>query len=100
MASFFFSTCSLLLGLAVTLVAAIPQENILTQVNLRIEGDKYTIYEGPIKTKGHDVTTASGGTHHCDGTNNEAYDGPGPTCTSALDDAARQFNFSWDGQVV
>jgi hypothetical protein len=68
-----------------------------TLVNLRIEGADKTIFEGRIVTRGHNVTTAEGGNHHCDGTNNNQNPSPGPTCTSALDDAARRHGFSWDG---
>ncbi|KAJ7051790.1 hypothetical protein C8F01DRAFT_922368, partial [Mycena amicta] len=68
-----------------------------TRVNLRIEGADKTIFEGVIVTMGHNVTTVSGGTHHCDGTNDGANVFPGPTCTSALDDAAKQGGFQWDG---
>lgn len=68
-----------------------------TVVNLRIEGADKTIFEGPVLTRGHNVTTATGGTHHCDGTNNHSNPLPGPTCTSALDDASRRHGFGWDG---
>jgi len=67
------------------------------QVNLRIEGENSTIFESPIFTKGHPVTTASGGTHHCDGTNNHANPTPGATCTSALADASELAHFTFDG---
>lgn len=66
-------------------------------VNLRVEGRTQTIFEGPVTTDGHDVTTATGGTHHCDGTNDNTEPQPGPTATSALDDAARLGAFTWDG---
>ncbi|KAG8691728.1 hypothetical protein FRC11_011591 [Ceratobasidium sp. 423] len=64
------------------------RQNPLTSVNVRIEGSSATLFEGTIDTKGRDVTTATGGTHRCDGTNNGANPVPGPTCTSALADAA------------
>lgn len=67
-------------------------------VNLRIEGETSTIFEDWIMTKGHNVTTASGGTHKCDGTNNHTNPTAGPTLTGALDDAARLKDFTWDGQ--
>lgn len=91
-----------------------------TEVNLRIEGVSNTIWEGKIKTGPRDVTTASGGTHHCeyptisfqepiwdnkrscftgDGTNNGANPVPGPTCTSALADFSALSLFKWDGTV-
>jgi len=66
-------------------------------VNLRIEGSATTIFEGTIVTRGHNVTTASGGNHHCDGTNNNENPLPGATCTSALDDANRKSHFTFDG---
>ncbi|KAF7341699.1 Surface cell-adhesion protein [Mycena sanguinolenta] len=75
----------------------IPAKNHPTPVNLRIEGADKTIFEGTIVTMGHNVTTVSGGTHHCDGTNDKANEFPGPTCTSALDDASKETGFQWDG---
>ncbi|KAF8808419.1 hypothetical protein BYT27DRAFT_7210823 [Phlegmacium glaucopus] len=69
-----------------------------TLVNLRIEGSEKTIFEGTVFTRGHNVTTVSGGTHHCDGTNNHANLHAGPTCTSALDDAAKVNGFTFDGR--
>jgi len=71
--------------------------NKKTLVNLRIEGSTSTIFEGPIMTRGHNVTTPSGGNHHCDGTNNNENPVPGPTCTSALDDASKLAKFPFDG---
>lgn len=65
--------------------------------NLRVEGATHTFYEGPILTYGHNVTTPSGGTHHCDGTNNNANPQAGPTCTAALSDASKLARFSFDG---
>ncbi|KAJ6549269.1 hypothetical protein DFH09DRAFT_1169427 [Mycena vulgaris] len=75
---------------------AIPAKNHPTPVNLRIEGANDTIFEGTVVTRGHNVTTASGGTNHCDGTNNGENEFPGPTCTSALADAAAANGFQWD----
>ena len=43
------------------------------------------------------MTTASGGTHPCDGTNNGAHPAPVPTATAALDDGARLSGLGWDG---
>jgi len=71
--------------------------NIGTIVNLRIEGLTTTIFEGPIFTRGHNVTTPSGGTHECNGLNSGANAKPGPTATSALADAARVAGFPFDG---
>ena len=73
--------------------------NIGTFVPLRIEGKDGTIFEGPIFTRGHNVTTPSGGDHHCDGTNLGAHRTPGPTATSALADAAKLKHFAFDGSV-
>jgi len=83
---------------ALTLLSwASPPANEPTLVNLRIEGGDRTIFEGSILTQGHDVTTPSGGTHRCDGTYKHANPFPGPTCTSALDDAAKKEGFPFDG---
>jgi hypothetical protein len=65
-------------------------------VTVRAEGASTTLLEVPVTSDGHDVTTPSGGTHPCDGTNNGAYPTPGPTPTAALDDAARANGVSWD----
>jgi hypothetical protein len=65
-------------------------------VTVRVEGASQTILEVPVTSDGHDVTTPSGGTHPCDGTNNGAHPSPVPTPTAALDDAARANNVSWD----
>src|SRR5438045_3948303 len=66
-------------------------------VKLRVEGASRTIFEGRITTDGHTVTTASGGSHKCDGTNGGANPTPGPSGTAALDDGARLGGFTWDG---
>ncbi|KAF9463971.1 hypothetical protein BDZ94DRAFT_1257897 [Collybia nuda] len=76
---------------------AAPNPNAGTIVNLRIEGRSHTIFEGPVFTRGHNVTTASAGTIHCDGTNHGINPEPGPTATTALDDAASIHGFTWDG---
>jgi hypothetical protein len=68
-----------------------------TVVKVRVEGATSTIFEGAVRTTGHDVTTAAGGTHRCDGTNNKANPEPGPTATAALDDAAALGGFTFDG---
>jgi len=68
-------------------------------VNLRIEGANKTHFEGFVLTKGHNITTALGGNHHCDGTNNHTNPHPGPTPNAALDDAAKKARFSFDGYV-
>jgi hypothetical protein len=79
------------LAIAAPAAAADP-----VSVNLRVEGQTQTIFDGPVTTDGHQITTQSGGTHPCDGTNNGAHPSPGPTATAALDDGARLNNFSWD----
>jgi hypothetical protein len=61
-------------------------------VNLRIEGASSTIFEGFVTT---DAKTIQG--HSCDGTNGGANPTPGPTMTSALDDASILHGFPWSG---
>ncbi|KAF8150197.1 hypothetical protein B0H34DRAFT_667001 [Crassisporium funariophilum] len=85
------------LALFAHLASASPAANKRTLVNVRIEGKDKTIFEGFVPTRGHNITTTSGGNHHCDGTNLNANSHPGPTCTSALDDAAKLHHFSFDG---
>jgi Bacterial Ig-like domain (group 3) len=66
-------------------------------VNVRVEGRSQTLFEGPVATYGHPVTSASGGTHQCDGTNNGANPSPGATNTTALADGLSTVGTSWDG---
>ena len=61
-------------------------------VNLRVEGADDTIFEGPVRTDGHAIEQDKNGPQPCDGTNGGANPTPGPTVTSALDDAV-----AWDG---
>src|ERR671914_2595408 len=82
----------LLLGVCAPPALAAPAAPIV-----RVEGASQTIFEGPVTTDGHVVTTESGGTHACDGTNDADDPVFGPTPTGALDDAARLGGFSWDG---
>ena len=84
---------------AVLALFSLAAPNQPTSVNLRVEGETATIFEGTVITTGHNVTTASGGNHHCDGTNNGENPLPGPICTSALDDASKLSHFAFDGYV-
>lgn len=77
---------------------AVPP-NLGTFVHLRVEGANRTIFEDLVFTRGHDVTSASGVKLGCNGTNDHANPLPGPTCTSALDDASKLGHFTWDGWV-
>lgn len=61
-------------------------------VDLRVEGADETIFEGPVRTDGHSIEQDKNGPQPCDGTNGGANPTPGPTVTSALDDAV-----AWDG---
>ncbi len=83
-----------LLCLAVAAPAALA---VPITVNLRVEGPSKTVFDGPVTTDGHDVTTAKGGTHRCDGTNDNVEPAPGPVPTAALDDAAKLAGFTIDG---
>ncbi|MER6914566.1 DUF4430 domain-containing protein [Streptomyces sp. NPDC000594] len=87
-----------LTGLAAAPTAqATPNTNAPVTVRLTVQGPNGALFQGKIRTKGHEVTTASGGTHRCDGTNNGAHLSKVPTPTAALDDAARKHHFTWDG---
>ncbi|GGX67638.1 hypothetical protein GCM10010298_35570 [Streptomyces microflavus] len=91
------------LGLALASAPAVAQPqatastNAPVKVSLTVKGPDGRLFKGKIKTKGHDVTTATGGTHRCDGTNAGANPSAVPTPTAALDDAARKRHFTWDG---
>ncbi len=85
---------ALVLGPAVDQALGAPSDQ-----GVRIEGLTSTIYEGVLRTDGHAVATASDGNtpRRCDGTNNGMNPSPGPTPTSASDDAMRSVGMSWDG---
>lgn len=89
---------ALIAALVLLSLAAAPAAlAVPVTVNLRVEGPARTVFDGPVTTDGHDVTTEAGGTHECDGTNGGAEPEPGPTATAALDDAARASGFTIDG---
>jgi hypothetical protein len=89
-------TRAVALAVAVSAIAAPAAAAAPVSVNLRVEGQSATIFDGPVTTDGHAVTTPSGGTHPCDGTNAGAFPAPVPTATAALDDGARLNGFTWD----
>ncbi|GGP33263.1 DUF4430 domain-containing protein [Streptomyces melanogenes] len=74
-----------------------PVPNAPVTVSLTVQGPDGPLFNGRVRTKGHDVTTVAGGTHKCDGTNGAAHPAAVPTPTAALDDAARRHHFTWDG---
>ena len=89
---------ALSLALLLTALAAAPAAHAFpVTVNLRVEGPTKTVFDGPVTTDAHDVTTQTAGTHKCDGTNGAAEPEPGPTATGALDDAAKLAGFTIDG---
>jgi hypothetical protein len=63
-----------------------------------VEGETQTIFEDQVTTDGHDVTTDSGGTHTCDGTNGGAGGAAAPTAGTAVATASDAGGFSWIGQ--
>ena len=67
------------------------------KVNVRVEGKTQTLLERNVDTFVHPVTGDSSGPHKCDGTNMGASTTPGPTVTSAFDDAAKKESLSWQG---
>ena len=83
-------------ALVLSALAVAPAVAAPVSVTLRVEGSKQTIYEDRVTTDGHLVTTPSGGTHKCDGTNGGAHPSPGPVATAALDDGSRTGAFTWD----
>ncbi|KAE9388287.1 hypothetical protein BT96DRAFT_890637 [Gymnopus androsaceus JB14] len=95
---FVFALATLVsLSPSTTAVFLDKRENIAQNISLRIEGSQTTIFEDLILTRGHIVTTPSGGSHQCNGLNNHSNPFPGPTATSALDDASKKKGFPVDG---
>ncbi|MCJ1358008.1 MAG: hypothetical protein MMC33_008006 [Icmadophila ericetorum] len=100
---YFFRKALCISSLAVAAYASavprelIPRTPLLQLVNLRIEGSTETFYEAPIISGPHNVTTASGGTHPCNGLNLNANPTPGNTPTDALDAASKLAGFTFDG---
>lgn len=75
--------------------AAAPGETVN---RFRIEGgSEGNIFDGCISTGPRTITTPSGGSHLCDGTNNNANPSPGGTFTTDIDSAGRQEGFGFDG---
>jgi hypothetical protein len=83
------------LALAIALQAATASA-APTAVDVRVEGRTSTIFFGPVTTDAKVVNPPTGGAHLCDGTNFGANPVPGPTPTTALDDAAIKGGFTWD----
>lgn len=70
-----------------------------TNALFRIEANdaEGTLFEGCIASGPKDITTPSGGTHKCDGTNNGANPTPGATLTTQIDAAGMVNAFGYDG---
>ena len=73
-------------------IACAPASAAPATVSLRVEGSDTTLFEGVVRTDGHAIEQDGSGAHACDGTNGGTNPTPGPTMTSALDDA-----IAWDG---
>ena len=84
-------------ALAIAAVSAPSAGAAPVTVNLRVEGATGTIFEGPVTTDERLVSTPSDNNtpRVCNGT--AAGNPPGPTATTALDDAAKAGGFTWDG---
>ncbi len=71
-------------------------------VNLRIEGQNNTIFEGPIRSGPRNITlpTVEGPniSYPCNGLNNNANPTPGNTPTDALDAASKAYGFTYSGE--
>src|SRR5215203_670235 len=72
------------------------------EVNVRIEGETETVFEGPVLTDGHNVKAAGdleapGWGRRCNGLNNGANPSPGPTPTAAAADAMATLGEGFDG---
>lgn len=92
------STATIVTTLVTCALALAPgaAQGAPTAVNVRIEGRTQTLFEGPILTEGHAVSSYKAvhgsevedlAEHGCDGTNNAKNPTPGPTPTAASVDA-------------
>jgi hypothetical protein len=89
---------ALVLAVAPAVAQAAP-----TQLDMRIEGQGETFFEGPILTEGHDVASATGTKedtepHTCNGTNAKQHTTPGPTPTAAAADALGLIGETFSGK--
>jgi hypothetical protein len=64
---------------------------------LRIEGRDTTLFEGFVLSTPQNITTPFGGTHLCDGTNNNANPSPIVTPTDMLVDSGTLCGYDFDG---
>jgi hypothetical protein len=90
------------LAVAIT-IGAPPVQATPTTVNVRIEGETETLFEGPVLTDGHNVRAASDtkappAGRRCNGLNNNQNPLPGPTPTAASVDAMSILDLDFDGQ--
>jgi hypothetical protein len=77
------------------LAACAPAIAAPVTVQLRVEGSASTLFEGPITTDGKPIDKGDG-PHPCDGTTASPPLSPGPTMTTALDDASIAAGFTWE----
>ncbi|KAM3416282.1 hypothetical protein BST61_g7888 [Cercospora zeina] len=69
-----------------------------TNQYFRIEGgSEGNVFDGCIASGPENITTPSGGTHLCDGTNNGANPAPGGTLTTQINAAGEQEGLGFDG---
>lgn len=69
-----------------------------TNARLRVEGaSEGNVFDGCIVSGPRNITTPSGGTHLCDGTNNNANPAPGSTFTTNIASAGMLEGFGFDG---
>jgi len=77
----------ILTALLAALLAA-PAQAAPKTVNVRVEGAGETLFEGPVRSEGHEIESSSETLMHpCDGTNGGRHASPGATPTAATVDA-------------
>jgi len=97
------SAAAFIVATLVLILAASAAQAAQTEVNVRIEGDTETLFEGPILTDGHKVKGLSDSQwRRCNGLNAGANATAGPTPTTSSVDAMRiagePFDASWYAQ--
>jgi hypothetical protein len=91
-----------LVAVFIVFLVASAAEAAPAEVNVRIEGEAETLFEGPILSDGHNVrgiadAKAPAWGRRCDGLNNGANPTPGPTATAASVDAMAILGEGFDG---
>lgn len=88
---------ALMTAMACGAAAASAQSAPTERVKLRVETPTKVLYEGWVRAGTRPITTPSGGTHECDGTNGGANPSPGANELTVLAAGGEKYGFTFDG---